>query len=347
MRNLVTVQTVSALTPIAGADRIESASILGWNIVVGKGNFAVGDKVAYFEVDSLLPDTDSRFDSFQERGKKVANVEGVDIEGHVLKTVRLRSTISQGLILGLSELGFTAEQIDAFDIGVDITDDLGVVKWEEPLPAAVGNIIGNFDVRFAPKSDAIRVQTLSLKWDEIVGLKWIPTVKADGTSQTIVNDGGNVRLFSRNRELSHAAPGYIIADEFGLVDAVSKTDGMAIQFELVGPGIQSNRLKLKELRPLVFALWQHGVKVPQFGDTPWPESVKAVAVPILGNEWLPVGTLNEMVEKVSGLRGNITRDVLDEGIVFHLAGGQEIPDYLGRNANFKIINNKFLLKHSI
>lgn len=54
MRNLVSVQEIKALSPIDGADRIEVATILGWKLVVKKGEFKVGDKCAYFEVDSFF-----------------------------------------------------------------------------------------------------------------------------------------------------------------------------------------------------------------------------------------------------------------------------------------------------
>ncbi len=37
MRKLVTIQRVEALKPIEGADRIELAQVLNWNVVVQKG----------------------------------------------------------------------------------------------------------------------------------------------------------------------------------------------------------------------------------------------------------------------------------------------------------------------
>lgn len=343
MRKFVTVQTITSLSPIDGADRIENARVLGWNIVVGKNDFNVGEKVAYFEVDSLLPETDERFEKFQPRGQKSITVNGKTVTGHVLRSIKLRGVISQGLIMSLRELGFTDENIDSLNVGDDLTDTVGVIKWEEPLPVG-GNIIGTFDTRFAPKTDAIRAQTLADKWDEIISLNWVPTVKVDGTSQTIVNDSGNIRIFGRNWELVHETAGFQVAAQFGLIEVLEENEGLAIQFELVGPGIQKNRLKLDNLRPIVFAVWNNGVKVPR---NEWDERIQKVATPVLDNSWEPSGTLDEMIEKVSALRGSVTKDVLDEGIVFHLAGDQNVPEWLDRNANFKIINNKFLLKHGI
>ena len=55
-RKLASVQTVKAIKPIEGADRIEIVQILNWDCVAKKGEYRVGDKVIYFEIDSLLPD---------------------------------------------------------------------------------------------------------------------------------------------------------------------------------------------------------------------------------------------------------------------------------------------------
>lgn len=342
MRKMVSIQRITHINPIQNADRIEVARVLGWNIVVGKGDFNVGDKIAYFEVDSLLPESDERFEKFQPRGQKTISVNGENVTGHVLRTIKLRGVISQGLVMSLQELGYSDEQIDSFSIGDDITNDLGVIKWEEPLPVS-GGIIGTFDTRFAPKTDAIRAQTLAEKWDEIVSLKWVPTVKVDGTSQTIINDEGKIRFFGHNWEIEDSL-GQEIAQSYGLVDIVKDHENMAVQFELVGPGIQKNRLKLDSLRPIVFAVWIKGSKIPR---EDWDPRLEKIATPVLGKEWEPSGTIDEMIAKVSTLRGNITKDVLDEGIVFHLAKDQETPDWIDRNANFKIVSNKYLTKHNI
>lgn len=60
---------------------------------------------------------------------------------------------------------------------------------------------------------------------------------------------------------------------------------------------------------------------------------------------------NEMIAKVDGLRGNVTKDCLDEGIVWHLHEDQQLSeglaDELGSNRCFKIINNKYLTKNGL
>ena len=96
MRKLVTIREVNSITPIKDADRIEIATVGGWDVVVKKGDVSVGEKVLYFEIDSFLPVREEfeflRKSSFKKMGNK---------EGFRLKTIKLRKQLSQGLILPL------------------------------------------------------------------------------------------------------------------------------------------------------------------------------------------------------------------------------------------------------
>lgn len=51
------------------------------------------------------------------------------------------------------------------------------------------------------------------------------------------------------------------------------------------------------------------------------------------------------------MRGNVTKDRLDEGIVWHLHEDQRLSEglanELGSNRCFKIINNKYLTKNGL
>lgn len=125
--------------------------------------------------------------------------------------------------------------------------------------------------------------------------------------------------------------------------------GMAVQFELCGPGIQSNRLKLPAQRPFVFAVWKDHHKIDR---DQWPTGMPNLAVPELDeNEWALTGSVDDMIAKTDGLRGNVTKDRLDEGIVWHLHEDQQLSEglanELGANRCFKIINNKYLTKNGL
>lgn len=340
---MLTVQVIASLTPIENADNIELARVLGWNVVVGKGQFTVGQKVGYFEIDSFLPASDKRFAAFQPRGQNInVNEDGSEELGHVLRTAKLRGVYSQGLVMGLDELGYTPGHIDELRVGANISEANKIIKWEEPIPETK-EVIGRFDSRWMPKSGAERIQNLSQQWDEISKLEWEASVKVDGTSQTLLNDGESVRIFGHNWELDkETSEAYRVAVESELVKEIAEFPTMAIQFELVGPGIHKNRLKLTEKKAFVFAVWLNGEKLPR---SEWPVTALKFATPLLPDLKVS-GSLDEMVEKVSELRGSITKDVLDEGVVFHLLSNK-IPMWMARGASFKIVSPKYCVKHKL
>ena len=46
-RTLASIQRIFEIVPIEGADRIELAKVLGWQVVVKKGQFKPGDLCVY------------------------------------------------------------------------------------------------------------------------------------------------------------------------------------------------------------------------------------------------------------------------------------------------------------
>lgn len=360
IRKMASVQTITAIRPIPNADNIELASVLGWRVVVNKNdNFKVGDNVVYFEVGTVLPETDLRFAESQKWGQKVVEVDGKTVKGHILATRSFRGVDSQGMVMpiALFDEGIYYWEINEGEasstdpcyaprVGLDVTEAIGVFKYEEPIPPNT-NIIGSFDTRYMPKSDCPRVQTLSEHWDEAKELKWSPTLKVDGTSTTILNDGKTVRIFSKNRELDTEDSNLLrVAEKFKILEFVEENPGTAVQFEYAGPGVHSNRAKLPAVRPFVFSVFFMGKKVAR---DDWDERLLAVASPMLGDEFNPANfdSLDELVEKVSTVRGNLTKDVADEGVVYHLAAGQVAPWWLSRTATFKVISMKYIKKHKL
>ncbi|HSH51933.1 MAG TPA: RNA ligase family protein [Bacteroidales bacterium] len=123
-RKLAHIEVVKNLRPIKGADRIEVAEVLGWECVVKKGEFKVGDLIIYVEVDSIMPEK-PEFEFLRDRKFRV-------------KTIKLRKQISQGLVLPLSTLGPSEviDHLDEDDIGLDVTELLGITKYLSPSEIA-------------------------------------------------------------------------------------------------------------------------------------------------------------------------------------------------------------------
>lgn len=119
-RALVTVQTISEILPIPGADNIELARVRGWQTVVKKGEFKAGNRCAFFEIDSFLPYNDERYAFLMNKGTIVYQGK----RGYRLRTVRLRGQLSQGLVLPLDLFPI----LDTPDDGLDLTEAAGVIK---------------------------------------------------------------------------------------------------------------------------------------------------------------------------------------------------------------------------
>lgn len=336
VRAIAALKRVTGITPIPDADRIEAAHVGGWTVVVAKGEFAVGEQVVYFEIDAALPLDDPRFAFLAPRGTKT--VEGREV--HVLKTARLRGVYSQGLLAKVAafeqELAASGALDDpSTDAFHTFAEQIGVVKYEPPLPGG-SDIIGAWDSRICPKTDAERIQNVD--WDPAwTGLEWTATEKIDGTSTTFDVGVDGVRVFSRNYQIA-PAPGDArtrLAEQI----AAQVPPGFTLQGELYGEGIGGNRLKVTGVHYAVFGVFLRGEPV-RSGD--WPEWAAERRVPAVPE--LPVlADAAAMVEAVDGLRSVINPKVLAEGVVY--ARADAVPmDALGGRACFKVISNRWLLK---
>ena len=96
MRKLASIRRIADIQPIEGADAIVVATIDGWKVVVKKDEFNVGDLAVYLEIDSWVPHD---LAPFLSKGNEPREYGGV--KGERLRTIKLRGTTSQGLLLKL------------------------------------------------------------------------------------------------------------------------------------------------------------------------------------------------------------------------------------------------------
>lgn len=362
MRKLARITTVDGFAPIEGADRIVTAHVGGWTVITPK-SAQTDDEDAlfvYLEVDAVVPEkTAVKRPAFQPlMDIKCQDFTLMDedtetvfrVRGHRLRTKRIRGVYSQGFLLPIGDV-FTTEEMNAlaFADGMDVTNYLEVVKYA-PAPkeqqSADNNPRGKWDDSLAPKTDAERLQNLTRYWDEIQKMQWMPTLKVDGTSMTVSNDAGEMRVFSRNLEVGEDNERAIAAKQNGLWAWLEANTGFTVQGELVGEGIQKNRLNIKDRRVLVFSVWRDGVKLQR---SEWPAFLEAMGVPVLGDEWMPqrFDTPEALIEAVNCLQGHIGSG-LNEGIVYHLVrepgDTTPIPRWMSSRENFKVVSNKYLAK---
>jgi RNA ligase (TIGR02306 family) len=275
-RKLVTIKTITDISPIPDADAIDVVTVdHGWKVVVKKeDNYQLGEKVLYFEVDSWVP---HRIAPFLSKGQEPREYEGV--KGERLRTIKLRGATSQGLVLkfeycgGISApyaiqdgkvlfSGFLMNEDKTFthkETEENLAEVLRVQKWEAPVPAQLsGKVKGNFP-SFIPKTDQERCQNLYTEiFEEHYGEEYEITEKLEGTSMTVYVKDGEVGVCSRNWNLSEDDSNTLwsVAKSSGLVEFLPQlASNIAIQGELIGEGIQKNYYGIKGHKFYIFDIY--------------------------------------------------------------------------------------------
>ena len=336
-RKLATIRTISELRPIEGADKIELAIVDGWQVVVAKDvEHMVGDKVVYCEIDSFLPIRDEfeflRKSSYKKMG---------DQEGFRLKTIKLRGQVSQGLILPISIVPVTqfATAVNLPE-GMDVTEMLGIVKYEPPIPAELaGKVKGNFP-SFLHKTDEERVQNLVREYEEYKlssKHQFYMTEKLDGSSATFYMNDGVFGVCSRNLELLETEGNtfWKVARELDLENKLKDKGNICLQGELIGEGIQGNPYKIKGQTVHFFNGFDIDTQT-RMGINDFLvllEELELVSVPILDVAFLLPDTVEGML-KLAEDKSRLNNLTEREGIVVRS---------LDNTISFKAISNKFLL----
>jgi RNA ligase (TIGR02306 family) len=332
-RKLASIQLISDLQPIPGADAIEKARVKGWWVVVKKGEFKVGDKCVYFEIDSLLP-IRPEFEFLLKGSKpKTMMVDGKEVEGIRLRTIKLRGQISQGLALPITLLS----SVFSIEVGEDLTEILGVLKYEPPIaPDLAGKVKGNFP-SFIPKTDEERIQNMS----EVLTNFYV-TEKLDGTSVTYYKKDGVFGVCSRNLELAEGdTTQWKVARELGLPEKLP--EGMALQGELVGEGIQKNPLKIKGHKVYFYNAYsiRSGAYLNFQALKGICESLGLETVPVLDENFVLPASIDAMLEYANG-KSVLNSESDREGVVVRPKVEMQ---YNGQRLSFKAISNAYLLKN--
>jgi RNA ligase (TIGR02306 family) len=327
MRKLASIQHIKALEPIEGADAIMKATVLGWQLVVKKEEFKVGELCVYCEIDCIMPDKPA-FEFLKSRGMRV-------------RTIRLRGQISQGICFPLSILpeGILIEE-DA-----DVTEILGIEKYEPPIPAELSGEMKGLFPSFIPKTDETRVQILQPTLEKYKGATCYVTEKLDGSSVTYFYKDGEFGVCSRNLELLESETNTLwkVARQLDLEQKLkSLNKNIALQGELIGEGIQSNKYKLKGQTAYFFNVFD----IDKYEYLNFDEMQQLLTA--LGIQSVPILDTNfELIDDVEKLVAlSIAKsklfDVWREGIVIRPL--TEKRDMMGR-VSFKAINPEFLLKY--
>lgn len=362
-RKLASIQRIKDIRPIEGADRIEMAQVLNWDCVIKKGDFSIGDLVIYFEIDSLLPDVPAfewlKGSSWSQKLNK-----------YKISTHKFKEQISQGLIVSIDLLPELEMQINGeirnviIEEGLDLTELLGIEKFELPVSnGSMGRIINH--EWYVPKTDEERIQVCAEnvlpEYMKLSPDDWYASVKLDGTSCTfgLFDDmfliGGRNQWYQDENMYTTTVKKY--GDLQAMLEDYKTINGTYVVFqgELCGPGIQKNRLGLKEKEIFVFnAFVSKTGKNGSYTKCPLPYMLRLCQkfglkhVPIIEHNKFDfkktddiTATVNDLLKYVETLKYGDYFDTapntqLAEGAVFRT----EDMTY-----SFKVVSNKYLLKN--
>jgi len=329
-RKLATIRRIAEVKSIEGAEFIEAVRVDGWWVVAKKGEFPVDSLAVYMEVDSFVPTEIAHF--LTKAGHEPKEFEGV--KGERLRTVKLRGHLSQGLLLPISILPTTT----VIEVGNDVTELLGVLKWERPIsPQLYGQAKGNFP-SFLRKTDQERVQNIGRTLESYINETFEVTIKLDGSSCTIFSNGEEDGVCSRNLELKRDENNafWKIALEYDIhkkIRAYGKN--LAVQGELIAPNIQGNYEKVTKPEFYVFDVFdidKQEYMLPKERQE-FCKLLDIPHVPIIDKAFTMVVDVDKLLDMAEG--NGMNKGVKREGLVFK---------HNSSSFSFKAISNSYLLK---
>jgi RNA ligase (TIGR02306 family) len=345
MRKLATIRKIDAVRPIPDADAIECAVVGGWTVVIKKDEFKAGDVAVYCEIDSWIP---TELAPFLSKGQEPRLFDG--IRGERLRTVKLRGQLSQGLLLNYWNF---PKVVDAFhttrlasDEPFDVTEILGIVKYDPPVPAHLAGEVRGLFPTFIPKTDQERIQNLSTEFAQwqTNKLAWEVTEKLDGSSMTVYVNDDDTGVCSRNLNLKDAESNTLwqVAHRDQIISAIVESGrNLAVQGEIVGEGIQGNPYKIKGQSFYTFDIYDIDAKryFNPVERNEFCELYQLLHVPVLAFKAEPYDTLGivsvaDMLKFAEG-KSNLNAQTEREGVVFKAHSLDQ---------SFKAISNRFLLK---
>jgi len=232
-------------------------------------------------------------------------------------------------------------------VGLDVTVPLGIIKWEQKEPAQLaGNARGNFPA-FIPKTDQERVQNLPRHLEKCknAGDEWEVTEKLDGSSMTVYVSVSSENIYhgvcSRNLDLKEDLNNsfWMAARRESLHEKLEYQmqfiGQVAIQGELIGPGIQGNPYHLDKLE---FYLYDVYLIEKKRYMLPEERSVFAASLGIKECPFISVASTPTIQEALNSAEGAsmINPKTQREGLVF--------KSMTRDNDSFKAISNAWLIK---
>ena len=247
-RKLASVQVISDIIPHTNPKAVEKweiAKVLGWEVVIAKGQFQKDEKIIYFEIDSLLPNDKSW--AAPMKGNKFR-----------VKSKKLAGALSQGFIAKLSILKDYDTEFNEtkYEIGYNLTELLNIVKYDNNADFNYKKVkpLESFPDKLMTRSDEPRIQSNQQYLEIFKDKPYYITLKYDGMSGTFLFVDDEFYICSRNTRVN-SGPYLQIAKKYKIEEKLKSFNKQyAIQGECYGPNIIKNFLGVKEVEFVVFTI---------------------------------------------------------------------------------------------
>lgn len=295
---MVPYTSILDIQPHNNAERLEVATVYGFQVIVSKGRYQVGDKAVYIPIDSILPEKLEK-KIFPEDSK-------VKLSGSRVRQIKLRGLASQGMLIDPKDIADLTD-VSKLKDEQDLKTILGVKKYQPPVRAV------NLNAGQKGQRNKKHENPLFHKYNGLDNIKWLPN-KFGQETQVVIQEklhGTNARasimpyatttLKRKILQLLRLAPKFencygsnnveisakttyngfygedVYGSVFSKIDVFKKLKfGEAVYGEIIGPGIQKGyTYGLKEHAFILF-----DVKVLQEdGSQKWlsPSEVKKFA----------------------------------------------------------------------
>jgi RNA ligase (TIGR02306 family) len=237
-------------------------------------------------------------------------------------------------------------------VGDDVTEELGITKWEPIIPVHLSGIVKGKFPSFIPKTDETRIQVLQDVLTRHKGTPCYKTEKLDGTSVTFYVKDGVFGVCSRNLELCEGNTAYWeMAKKYDIEELLRGLKyNVAIQGEIIGQGIQKNYLGLKDRQVRFFNIFViDKYKYLDYHDFIYTmQTLDLGVVPILNEDILLDDFIDGMVAE-SMVKSVLNPNVWAEGYVLRPLTETvdlQMAQNLGNGRlSFKVVNPEYLLKY--
>lgn len=175
--------TILNITPHTNAERLEVAWIYGFQVIVQKDRYKVGDNVVYIPIDSILPQwlEDKLFPADSK----------IKLYKHRVRQIKIRSIASQGMVVSPKMIKEVFHHgLDESLLESDLSLDLNITKYEPPQPG-FAQTIGKSKNRNKKYE-----HPLFHKYNGLDNIKWFPDLFKEGETDVVIQEklhGTNAR----------------------------------------------------------------------------------------------------------------------------------------------------------